>query len=121
MRGKRSKWLMLYAKRLLTVEGVKLGEGYNHYNQARNCPNWEPAYVDGHRHDFEDDDNNIAHERMKDPEGTLLYGQFPNPGTVQCAWKLRIMYQNLKRLWKETKGGHEIFKIFDKRLVPTKF
>jgi len=57
-------------------------------------------------------DPNVGHMRMRDPDGVPLKGMFKRPGTIQCAWKKRIIYQNLKRLWKQTKGGHPVFKEF---------
>lgn len=115
MRGKRAKWLADYARKLLASEDIDINDGYNHYNQLANYKRLEPAYSDGWRHNFEFEAANWRHPRYRAPDGTPLSGMFNAPGTIQTAWKFRLVYQNLKRLWKETKGEHNVFKLFYKK------
>jgi hypothetical protein len=86
MRGKRAKRLRELARVLCRQEGIKFGEGYNHYNQAMNRIDWEPMI---------DPDGFPA----LDGDGEPLMKPGKAPGTITCAWKLRIMYQGLKRQW----------------------
>ncbi|MHC4640099.1 MAG: hypothetical protein ACYS32_00540 [Planctomycetota bacterium] len=109
MNGLTAKKLRRYALKLVHLEGVSGGEGKHEYQQALNCKAVEPAYTDGHRHDYDDDDNNIGHERMTDPDGNDLIGFYNNPGSLVTKWKWKIVYRNLKKLWKQTHGRHEIF------------
>ncbi len=119
MNESTAKRLREFARELVKSKGISLGEGYNEYDQESNLISWEPAYVDGHRHDFstelDPEGNSIAdiinatHERSKDPDGNELLGQFKNPGTLHHKHKVRILYKALKKMWKDTKGRHEIF------------
>jgi hypothetical protein len=109
MNGKTAKAIGKLALTIVNMEGISGGEGKGRYQQEMNCIVWEPAYTDGHRHDFDDPDNNLGHERMCDPDGNKLLGQFRNPGTIRTKWTYRIVYQNLKRLWKRTHGTHYYF------------
>ena len=119
MNGLTAKRLRQFARALVKSKGISLGEGYNEYDQESNAISWEPAYVDGYRHNFstevDPEGNSIAdiinatHERAKDPDGNELLGQFKNPGTLHHKHKVRILYKALKKMWKETNGRHEIF------------
>ena len=84
MRGIKAKKLRKLATLLCQKEGIKLGEGYNQYNQAMNRLDWEPVT---------DPDGNVA----RDGDGLPMMKPGKAPGTITCAWKWRIMYQNLKR------------------------
>jgi hypothetical protein len=87
MRGKRSKHLMNIARQY--VAGVMkkgAGEGYNEYHQAMNRIDWEPQLKEnGHP--------------MLDPDGHALMKPAKAPGTITCAWHVRVMYQGLKKQW----------------------
>jgi hypothetical protein len=119
MNEKIAKRLRRFAQALVESKGFSAGEGYNQYDQELNNISWEPAYVDGYRHDFgtavDPDGNSIAdvinatHERSKDPDGQDLLGMFKNPGTLHHKHKVRILYKALKKMWKDTNGRHEIF------------
>jgi hypothetical protein len=85
MRGKKAKRLRRLAGTLCRQEGIKLGEGYNTYNQAMNRIDWVPQL----------DDKGYP---MMDPEGVPMMKTDQCPGTVTCAWKVRVMYKGLKRL-----------------------
>jgi hypothetical protein len=84
MRGKRAKKLRKLAAYMCEKDGIKLGEGYNQYNQAMNRIDWEPQLMDDSM-------------PMLDPEGVPLMKPTKQPGTITTAWKFRTMYQNLKR------------------------
>jgi hypothetical protein len=85
MNGEKAKRLRRLAGALIVKEGIKMGDGYNKYNQAMNRMDWEPMLdADGYP--------------MKDPEGVGLMKPTKQPGTLTCAWKFRVMYQNLKKL-----------------------
>jgi hypothetical protein len=109
MNGKRAKSLRRLALMLLQKEGITGGDGYNQYKQVKNCVSWEPAYKDGKPHDSE---NNLGRARTKDPDGNYLITPIQKPGTIFTQWKFRIIYQNLKRLWKQTNGQHKIFRTY---------
>ena len=115
MNGKRAKWLRKLALNIVLAQGESGGVGFNQYNQESNCPSWEPAYVDKHRHDFEDPTKNDTHERMTDPEGTPLLGMFNNPGTIHHKHKVTLIYKHLKKMWKATSGKHELFQQLKQR------
>ncbi len=83
MRNKRAKTLRAVAAQMLIKEGVKLGEGYNKYNQAMNRIHWEPQL----------DEKGFP---MMDPEGMPLMKPAQFPGTITCAFKHRVLYQKLK-------------------------
>ena len=100
MNGKRAKLLRRLALRITNSEGISGGTGRNRYLQDMNCIAWEPAYKDGHRHDYDDPDNNLGHERVTDPDGNIMLGAFYNPGTIRSKWVFRVVYRNLKREWK---------------------
>jgi hypothetical protein len=91
------------------AQGGKPGEFLNNYDQESNCPGYVPAYADGHRHDFENEDNNFGHERTTDPDGNELMAYVMKPGTLHHKNKVKILYLGLKRLWKQTGGKHMIF------------
>ena len=84
MRGKKAKRLRRLATLICKQQGIKLGEGYNTYNQAMNRVDWENMLdADG--------------SPMLDPETNRpLRKPAPAPGTITCAWKWRTMYKNLK-------------------------
>ena len=84
MNGKRAKKLRRIARLLCERENIKLGDGYNHYNQAMNKIGWEPQL----------DDDGLP---LKDPEGLPLMKPGRAPGTITTAWKYRTMVQKLKR------------------------
>ncbi len=109
MNGKITKRLRRLAIKLLATQKLSAGEFANQYDQESNCASWEPAYVDGHRHDFDNDDNNLGHERAKDPDGNDLLGMFKNPGTLHVKQRGEVVYHALKKLWKETGGKHKVF------------
>jgi hypothetical protein len=88
MNGKKAKKLMVMAVQLVTVTmKSKASEGYNQYNQAMNCLGWTNQL----------DADGMA---MKDPEGQFLKTLEKRPGTITSAWKVRVMYQALKKQWK---------------------
>jgi hypothetical protein len=87
MRGKRAKQLRVLAMRVLRQEGISGGEGVNEYNQAMNRMDWEPML----------DDDGFP---MLDGDGQPLMKPGYAPGTITCAWKFRVMYQNLKDIYK---------------------
>ena len=109
MNGLTAKRLRQYALKLCHLEGISGGEGMNKYRQAMNCRSVKPAYVDGHRHNYDDDKENLKYERATDPDGNKLIGFYNNPGTIVTKWKWKIIYRNLKKLWKKTNGRHQIF------------
>jgi len=87
MRGSRAKKL----KRIATEYVVRVlkksaGEGYNEYNQAMNRIEMQPAL----------DEN--SHPIMVGGQATLIPAKAP--GTITCAWHVRVMYQQLKQRWK---------------------
>ena len=84
MNGKRAKKLRLVARRLCRREGIKLGEGYNHYNQAMNRIDWVPQLGD----------DGLP---LLDPDGVPLMKPDKAEGTITTAWKFRTMAQGLKR------------------------
>ena len=84
MRGKKAKKIRKLAYMLCKQEGIKLGDGYNTYNQAMNRLDWEQMIdPDGHP--------------AFDGDGMPLMAPQKVPGTITCAWKVRTMYLNLKR------------------------
>lgn len=89
MRGKRAKKLRRMAEKICTeVLNIDLMEGYNVYNQGRNCVGFAPATRP---------DGSV----MTDVDGTpLITVKNDFPGTITTAWKLRTLYQNLKRRYK---------------------
>jgi hypothetical protein len=109
MNGLIAKRLRQLAFQTVSAGGENPAEGYNQYNQESNMVVWEPAYADGHRHDFADTDKNIGHDRAVDPDGNELLGMYYNPGTIHHAHKVTVLYRHLKKLWKATGGKHEIF------------
>jgi hypothetical protein len=109
MNGLTAKRLRQLAHTIAIAQGMNPAEGYNQYNQESNCISWEPAYKDGHRHDFDEPENNVGHERMKDPDGVPLLGSYYKPGTLHHAHKVTVLYKHLKKLWRATNGRHEIF------------
>ncbi len=96
MNGLTAKRLRNLAYELLAREGISGGEGYGKYDYIDNCISWEAAY----------DEHGM---RMRDPEGQPLLKPVRKPGTMYTQWKWRRVYQNLKRLWKQTKGRHILF------------
>lgn len=87
MRGKRAKMLRRLAVKYLPKDTTP-GTGYNTYNVVQNHIEWVPA-LDG--------DGKV----MTDPDtGQALIKPQPANGTITSAWMLRIIYQGLKRLWK---------------------
>ena len=84
MNGKRAKKIRKVARLLCDREGIKLGEGYNNYNQAMNKIDLEPQL----------DDEGLP---MIDPEGVPLMKPGKQPGTITTDWKYRTMVQKLKR------------------------
>jgi hypothetical protein len=88
MNGKRAKKLRRAALVYITTKlEASAGEGHNEYNQAMNRYTWAPALdADGFP--------------VKDPEGVGLMTPEKSPGTITCAWKWRVMYQSMKKLWK---------------------
>ena len=84
MNGKRAKRLRHMARLLCKREGIKLGDGYNHYNQAMNRIDWIPQL----------DDDGLT---VLDPDGVPLMKPSKVEGTLTTAWKYRTMYQGLKR------------------------
>jgi hypothetical protein len=87
MRGKRAKMLCKLAGALLGKEGIKLSEGYGLYNWEQNRIDWAP---------MTDDDGNM----MKDTDGTPMMKPEMVEGTIHTAWRVRLAYQNLKKMWK---------------------
>ena len=117
MNGKRARWLRKLALNIVLAQGESGGVGYNEYNQESNCPSWEPAYADKHRHNFDDPTKNDTHERMKDPDGVPLLAMFNNPGTIHHKHKVTLIYKHLKKMWKATNGKHDLFKQLKRRNV----
>jgi hypothetical protein len=74
---------------------AKASDGYNEYNQAMNCLGWT-AQLDGDG------------MPMKDPDGQFLQTIKKKPGTLTCAWKLRVMYQGLKNQWKAAPHNRKV-------------
>ena len=121
MNGKTAKYLRDLALVICQAEGVSGGQGYNRYQQEMNCIAVEPAYKDGHRHDYDDPDNNLGHERVTDPDGNPLVGFFRNPGTIRSKWVFRVVYQNLKREWKRNRNAIYFKKGFKDDLLRSPF
>lgn len=89
MNGKRAKKLYRIAASYVVGTMKKSAmEGHNEYNQAVNMVDWEPQL----------DNDGLP---MKDPEGMGLLKPGKFPGTITCVWHTRVMYQNLKRRWKQ--------------------
>jgi hypothetical protein len=113
MNGLTAKRLRQLAYQICIASGESPGEGANSYNQESNCVSWEPAYKDGYRHDFSDSEAaplvNACHERATDPDGTPLLGMYYKPGTIHHAHRPTLIYKHLKKLWRKTRGQHEIF------------
>jgi hypothetical protein len=114
MNNKTAKKLKRLAIKLLAAEGISGGDGYNEYNQIENRILWEPAYQDGKPHNWDNPEENEKRVRAADPDGNALLAMRKVPGTVFTAWRLRMAYNNLKRLWKETGGKHELFTELEK-------
>jgi hypothetical protein len=74
---------------------AKASDGYNEYNQAMNCLGWT-AQLDGEG------------LPMKDPDGQFLKTIEKRPGTITCAWKVRVMYQALKNQWKAAPHNRKV-------------
>jgi hypothetical protein len=122
MNGLTAKRLRQLAHAIVLSQGESPGKDANLYNQESNCISWEPAYEDGHRHTFDGPEAafvNALHPRAKDPDGNPLLGMFHNPGTLHHANKTRVIYNHLKKLWKQTGGNHEIFGKRFRRIVNT--
>jgi len=113
MNGLTAKRLRQLAHAIVLSQGGSPGEFLNHYDQESNCPTYVPAYADGYRHDFSDTKAaalvNACHERAKDPDGNELMAFVKNPGTLHHKNKVKIIYLNLKKLWRSTKGKHMLF------------
>jgi hypothetical protein len=94
MRGTRAKKLRKLAMAICTdVLDVKPGEGFNDYHQQDNCRGWAPA-LDG------------AGKVMYDGDGIALKQLTHTlPGTITCAYRLRVIYQALKRRYKNGDKG----------------
>ena len=89
MRNKTAKKLRHMAEVICLKEGTKLGEGYREYHQAMNCPRWE---------EFIGEDG----LPMIDPDtGRPNMVVKPGPGTITTAWRVRAIYKQLKKAWKE--------------------
>ena len=87
MNGSRAKKLRRIATEYVVGAMKKgAGEGYNEYHQAMNHIEWEPML----------DDN--GHPLMVGGSPTMKPGK--HPGTITCAWHVRVMYQQLKTRWK---------------------
>ena len=96
MNGKQSKKLYKMAVALVTGPlKAKVSDGYNEYNQAMNMIQWEPQL----------DDQSLP---MLDPEGHALMKPGKFPGTITCAWKVRVMYQALKAQWKAAPHNQKV-------------
>jgi hypothetical protein len=88
MNGKQAKKLYKMAEAMVTGPlKAKLSDGYNEYNHAMNRLTWTNQV----------DSDGCA---MKDPDGQFLKTLEKAPGTITCAWKVRVMYQALKAQWK---------------------
>ena len=71
-------------------QGTSPGEGYREYHQAMNCPRWE---------EYTDPDTGLP---MIDPDtGRPNMVVKPGPGTITTAWRVRAIYNQLKKAWKE--------------------
>ena len=89
MRNKTAKKLRHMAEVICLKEGTKLGEGYREYHQAMNCLRWE---------EFIGEDG----LPMIDPDtGRPNMVVKPGPGTITTAWRVRAIYKQLKKAWKE--------------------
>lgn len=88
MRNKVAKKLRRAALAMVTGPmKAEAKDGYNEYNQAMNCLSWAPQRdADGYP--------------TFDPDGYPLKTLEKKPGTITCAWKVRVMYQALKSQWK---------------------
>lgn len=94
MNGKQAKRLRAVALKMVTGPmKAKAGDGYNEYNQAMNRLEWT---------------NQVGEDgmAMKDPDGQFLKTLDKAPGTLTCAWKVRVMYLLLKKQW-NLKGHKE--------------
>ncbi len=96
MNGLTAKRLRRLAILILAEEGISAGEGRGKYDYIDNYISWEEAY----------DQNGM---RMRDPDGLPLLKPVHKPGTMYTQWKFRRVYQNLKKLWKQTGGRHALF------------
>ena len=87
MRRTRAKKLRkLAAQYVVSVMKKKYFDGWNEYHQAMNCVSWEPQL----------NDNGYP---MFDPEGAVLLKPGFVPGTITCAWHVRVLYKKLKSRW----------------------
>ena len=88
MNGKTAKKLRRMALGMVTGPmKAKASDGYNEYNQAMNCLSWTTQL----------DKDGFP---MKDPGGSgFLRTIEKKPGTITCAWKVRVMYKALKARW----------------------
>jgi hypothetical protein len=88
MNGKQAKKLRRMAVAMVTGPmKSKVSDGLNEYNQAMNCLGWTRQL----------DADGLP---MQDPDGGFLRTLEKKPGTITCAWKVRVMYQALKAQWK---------------------
>jgi hypothetical protein len=96
MNGKVAKKLRRMARHIVTGPmKAKASDGYNEYNQAMNCLGWT-AQLDG---------DGLP---MKDPDGQFLKTIEKRPGTITCAWKVRVMYKALKGQWKAAPHNRKV-------------
>jgi hypothetical protein len=87
MRGSRAKKLRrLAAEYVVGAMKKSAGEGYNEYHQAMNHIEWEPML-----------DPETGYPVMVGGQATLKPAK--HPGTITCAWHVRVMYQQLKKQW----------------------
>ena len=85
MRGKKAKRFRLQAKKYVSAIMQKpLTEGYNEYYQVDNRMSMAPVL----------DDNG---DPMTDQDGQYMLAPKKIPGTVHCAWHVRVIYKLLKR------------------------
>jgi hypothetical protein len=89
MRGKKAKYL----RRLAHVICDHPGKGYGTYRTAKNRVIWVPA---------EDPKTGVT---LRDPDtGDAMIMPKRVDGTVQTAWEFRIIYLNLKDMYKRLHG-----------------
>jgi hypothetical protein len=112
LNNKRAKYLRKLARTICITENIGPGDGYNEYNQLENCVCWAAAFADGKPPTWDDPEKDENRLPALDPEGHKLIAPYRRPGTITTAWRFRMIYQNLKRLWKETGGKHEVFTMY---------
>lgn len=85
MRGKKAKRFRLQAKKYVSAIMQKdLMEGWNEYHQVDNRLQMMPLL----------DDDGMP---VTDQDGEFLMKPEKTPGTIHCAWHVRVIYKLLKK------------------------